>query len=179
MIILEAGPSWGFRRCRGTKLFDSNTAGILWCLPKSVLAMFSKAWEGDGVNVEEYVHLRQRIQSAKLQSALARQGQGFGTPSKEATDAFPSSRHVLVPHTSVSWRSCSRFGTWQRIGTCAGIFNILLFAMRSMKAASGVCSDQYISTIPVTSAVSRPVSVLMGSSLPADHRRPPNVGLGN
>ncbi|CAJ1443172.1 unnamed protein product, partial [Effrenium voratum] len=37
---------------------------------------FSKAWEG-GVNVEEDVknlagHLRQRIQSAKLQSALAR-----------------------------------------------------------------------------------------------------------
>ena len=32
-----------------SKLFDRETAGILRCLPITVLTKFSQAWEGDGV----------------------------------------------------------------------------------------------------------------------------------
>lgn len=54
--------------------------------PKSGVSKFSQAWEGDGVNVEEYLKNLRGPLCAKLQSALARQCQGFGTPSRKKMD---------------------------------------------------------------------------------------------
>ena len=76
-----------------TKPFDNETANIL----RSNVSKVQPSLGGDGLNVEEYLKNLGGPSRAKLQSALARQRQGFGTPSRKKMDAQQATYICVAP----------------------------------------------------------------------------------